>query len=357
MSIFTALDHIKYTMPRRECVTEMGVCEFTYDWTIKYFSVYSGETTIESLSFSSCYSNFDDVWVLEIDPSKQIYIYDPYRGGHHNVEHLSIQLQLKSFNNTSPLFTKCKISIHDTYEKNKEYCFKKFPDTITWDEYIKKSDLLDLANGYLQNNELKISCTITIATEIKNNYDVISTAVATQQLNIDLKKLLLNEQSTDVTIKVGEKSFRAIKGILAARSPIFDAMFDHEQFKEHKNNEVVIVDIDKDVFEEFLHFIYTDETKNIENMSMELLEVAEKYQVERLKHVCEAFIVKEINIGNAAKILIYADKYNATQLKQVCLEFIKNNLQKVVKTEGFKKNRKLHGHVFSEVLDVVAGVN
>ncbi|XP_044019429.1 speckle-type POZ protein-like A [Aphidius gifuensis] len=123
-----------------------------------------------------------------------------------------------------------------------------------------------------------------------NNSDVISTFDATQQLSADLKKLLSNEQLSDVTIQVGQKSFPAIKGILAVRSPVFSALFNHEQLKENKKNEVVIEDIDEDVFEEFLHFMYTGESPNVNKMPIELLAVAEKYQVDCLKNVCEKII-------------------------------------------------------------------
>lgn len=39
---------------------------------------------------------------------------------------------------------------------------------------------------------------------------------------------------TDFTIKIGEKEIKAHKAILAARSPVFAAMLDHEDTTESK---------------------------------------------------------------------------------------------------------------------------
>ncbi|XP_044010448.1 speckle-type POZ protein B-like [Aphidius gifuensis] len=233
---------VKHIMAKQEYVTDsLETCEFTYEWTIKNFSQYK-RGIIESSNFSSNFSDFNDVWILKIDP---------FKGFEERIEGfpiycVSIQLKLQSFSSTSPLFTKCKISIHPDIVKDEEYEFDKFPKESEWINCISRPDLSKYSGKYLLNDELKISCTMTITKERKNNSPVMSTFIATPQLGADLKKLLLNEQSADVIIKVGQQSFRVIKGILAARSPVFAAMFNHEQFKENKNGEVVIEDIEED---------------------------------------------------------------------------------------------------------------
>ncbi|XP_044006010.1 speckle-type POZ protein B-like [Aphidius gifuensis] len=241
--------------------------------------------------------------------------------------------------------------------KKFNYDYDHFPRENEWMSYIARTTLLQSSDKYLQNDELKVSCTMTISKEQKKNPGVISIFNLTPQLSEDLKKLLSNEQSADVTIKVGEKSFRVIKGILAARSPVFAAMFDHEQYKENKNSEVVIEDIEEDVFTEFLHYIYTDDTKNVNKMPMELLEVAEKYQVDRLKNICERIICGTINADNVTSVLIFSDKFNVGQLNKKCLEFIKTNLRAVLSKDSFQAYKKTHPEVFINVLASVAGIN
>jgi hypothetical protein len=60
-----------------------------------------------------------------------------------------------------------------------------------------------------------------------------------------------------------------------ARSAVFSAMFEH-QMLEGKNNHVKIEDVDSDVMEEVLRFIYTGKTNCIEKMSDLLLAAADK---------------------------------------------------------------------------------
>ncbi|XP_044019422.1 speckle-type POZ protein-like B [Aphidius gifuensis] len=301
-------------MSKQNYVTGMETCEFTYEWKIKNFSEWNHKI-IESPSFSSHFSDFKDNWTLKI-----------YRGtcnilGDDRL-YKAVDLQIQSFNNTSHLQTECKMSINNKNEQTRKYDFKKFLQRITWDRYILTSNLLEPNNGYLQNDELKICCTITMSKKRMNNSDVISTFDATQQLSADLKKILLTKQLSDVTIQVGQKSFPAIKGILGAR--------------KNQKNEVVIEDIDEDVFEEFLLFIYTDKSPNIEKMPMELLAAAEKYQVDCLKNACEKVICGTINLNNVASLLVISDKYNLEILNENCLEFMKKNLRAVWSNETFK---------------------
>jgi speckle-type POZ protein len=65
------------------------------------------------------------------------------------------------------------------------------------------------------------------------------------------------------------------KAILASRSAVFSAMFEHQMI-EGKSNRVKIDDVDPDVMTEVLRFIYTGRINNIEKMSDLLLPVADK---------------------------------------------------------------------------------
>ncbi|XP_044010262.1 speckle-type POZ protein-like [Aphidius gifuensis] len=211
-------NHVKLIKSNQDYVTGMETCKFAYKWIIN--NVECDQKKIKSPKFSSHYSDFNDEWILEMDPDAVL-----YSDGHWICEKfVSIQLQstkFNSFNDTSQFQTECEIIVDD---------------------------------------------------------------------DINLEKLLLNKKLADVTIQVGQKSFRAIKSILAVRSPVFAAIFDHEQFKGNEKNEVVIEDIDEDVFKEFLHYIYTGETPNIDKMPIELFAVAEKYQVDCLKNICKEII-------------------------------------------------------------------
>lgn len=60
-----------------------------------------------------------------------------------------------------------------------------------------------------------------------------------------------------------------------ARSPVFQAMFEHEM-EERKHNRVDILDVDHEVLREMLRFIYTGKASNLEKMADDLLAAADK---------------------------------------------------------------------------------
>ncbi|PKU33930.1 speckle-type poz isoform x2 [Limosa lapponica baueri] len=61
-----------------------------------------------------------------------------------------------------------------------------------------------------------------------------------------------------------------------ARSPVFNAMFEHEM-EESKKNRVEINDVDPEVFKEMMRFIYTGKAPNLEKMADNLLAAADKH--------------------------------------------------------------------------------
>uniref|UniRef100_A0A453EM94 BTB domain-containing protein n=1 Tax=Aegilops tauschii subsp. strangulata TaxID=200361 RepID=A0A453EM94_AEGTS len=102
--------------------------------------------------------------------------------------------------------------------------------------------------------------------------------------------------------------------ILAARSPVFKAEL-VGPMKENKMRCVHIEDMDADVFGALLHFIYTDElpvtTRKEETaMAQHLLVAADRYDMERLKLVCQDKLCRHLGghrgddpgIGRAAPV-------------------------------------------------------
>ena len=63
--------------------------------------------------------------------------------------------------------------------------------------------------------------------------------------------------------------------IFAARSPVFNAMFEHEM-EERKQGRVEITDVDHEVMREMLRFIYTGKAPNLDKMADDLLAAADK---------------------------------------------------------------------------------
>ena len=93
--------------------------------------------------------------------------------------------------------------------------------------------------------------------------------------------------------------------VLAARSPVFYAMFSHGM-QESERGEVRIPDFEAPVVRELLHFIYTDRLSEDSAVSVsreDLLRIATKYQVQRLMCLCENQLLQQINVDSAAPLL------------------------------------------------------
>ena len=104
--------------------------------------------------------------------------------------------------------------------------------------------------------------------------------------------LVINQQFVDVDLVIaGERIQPAHQVILAARSPVFMAMFKEASFRslevaDHSSRQQIhIPNTNWDDFQHFLYFIYTGKLRIGCNSALEKL--AETYQVKSLLELCE----------------------------------------------------------------------
>ena len=102
---------------------------------------------------------------------------------------------------------------------------------------------------------------------------------------MDFETLFNEQKFGDVTIAVDGKEFLAYKGILASRSLVLAAMFEHRML-EKEQNRIVITDVGHTVIKEMLIYIYTGRSPSVWSMSNDLLIVADKYELDGLKIMC-----------------------------------------------------------------------
>ena len=62
-------------------------------------------------------------------------------------------------------------------------------------------------------------------------------------------------------------------------------------------------------------------------VASELLAVAEKYQLDQLKDLCEEQLIASTDAGNAVAHLFLANRFRATALQQKAMEFVLPNMQ------------------------------
>jgi speckle-type POZ protein len=141
-------------------------------------------------------------------------------------------------------------------------------------------------------------------------------------------ELLETMVGTDVTVMVGGEAFAAHRCVLAARSIVFlDDLF--RRRKEGTRDDVIEIEyMEASVFKALLHFIYTDsfpkmeevpngmkvegevEDDGAESMWLQrLLAAADRYNLQRLKSMCQEKLAKHINLSSVMTLLVLAVEF------------------------------------------------
>ena len=180
--------------------------------------------------------------------------------------------------------------------------------------------------------------------------DLISGEI-TARLQADYSGLLKSGQHSDVVIKVGGETIPCHKAVLAARSPVFSAMFQHNM-AEARSHEVDIPDLAPSTVHLMLDYIYSGAFKH-NSTTEELLPAADKYELTQLKTACELSLGRNINLTNCVDLLILADTHSAAQLQRSCLQFTVDNLAKIMSSLTGKSKLSAHPAIMAQILQVI----
>lgn len=156
-------------------------------------------------------------------------------------------------------------------------------------------------------------------------------------LSEDFRSLLTNEYKSDVVVKAQDKRFQAHKLVLATRSRVFAAMFEHTM-KENCTGEVDMVDCEPGVVQSFLAFLYSGKIENLTmNTVFSLLSLAEQYDLPALKAECFSFIETNLNLEIVCDALDVAYKHDNVELKNEAIELLSSNLKEVMQSSRWIK--------------------
>lgn len=353
------------------CLTQIKVIKFSYMWTISNFSFCREEMgeVLKSSTFSAG-TNDKLKWLLRINPKGL---------DEESKDYLSLYLLLHKCEQKGEVRAKFKFSILNAkreevkiMESQRAYRFVAGKDW-GFKKFVKRDLLLDETSGLLPDDKLTIYCEVNVVTEAREYSGQVSpfqSRVPTCTLSEDLGELFKSKDMSDVTICANGIEFKAHKSILVARSPMFRGMFRHDM-KETQNNRVDVPDVDPDVLQEMLRYIYTGksllesklqnkeqkdqkEQEREQHLAIELLQAANKYQLDRLKLICEEALYKTLSADSVAEILALADLYSAAQLKNQAIEFISTHATEVIETDGWNRMVRENPHLVAEVFKALA---
>ena len=335
--------------------THIRVDSFCHKWTISNFSFFMDGTRERITSPKSSLEASDKVeWCLRVHPNGS---------DEESKDYLSVYLGLLHCQK-SPVWAKYEFWIINSqgekyqsmkrtnvvsFQKNQYRGFKKF---------ILRDFLLSNPPWLLPEDQLTLCCQVSIVGTFFNTPEQnITPAIKDPRHMIadDLGELWENSLCTDCCLFVAGQEFRAHKAILAARSPVFRAMFEHEMV-ERLTNRVDINDLDPKVFKEMMGFIYTGKAPHLHiySMACDLLAAADRYGMEGLMVLCEDALSRNLSVENAAHTLILADLHSTQQLKTQALDFIVLHASKVCETSEWKSMVESNPHLVAEAFHFLA---
>ncbi|CAM0876829.1 unnamed protein product [Alopecurus aequalis] len=204
---------------------------------------------------------------------------------------------------------------------------------------FKKADLEK--SEHLIDDCLTIRCDVTIMKEIHCE----ESRVPPSNLHRHLGDLLKNKDGADVTFQ----------------AELLGAMTENSS-----GTTIEILDMEADVFKSLLNFIYTDTVPPVLEsagkkgadargdvvMAGHLLVAADRYDIERLKLICEEKLCNHIDSETVATSLALAEQHGFQGLKEACLKFLASpsNLEAMMASDGFEHLKSSCPSVLKELI-------
>ncbi|XP_047142037.1 rabankyrin-5 isoform X3 [Hydra vulgaris] len=175
--------------------------------------------------------------------------------------------------------------------------------TLLRQEYIKlQSKCVDI--------EKKLSLANAATGEIQED------SYISQLLRIS-NNLFERETFSDITVKYANKSVRAHKLILAARSQCWCADLNDV-------DELLLDGVSCEVGNMLIKWVYTDhaDVRNDESVIIELVKAANRYKLKALRTRCEQMLMSAVSVANCIRFYQTAEDIGAESLRTYCGEII-----------------------------------
>ena len=152
-----------------------------------------------------------------------------------------------------------------------------------------------------------------------------SPASKRQKLNL-LEKVFNKMERTDFTLVFNGEEVPCHKVILAAASPVFEAMVDnqHKEAIECRAN----IELSEEIGRDFVRFIYTGDLEDnvLEENASAFLAMGEMYDLVELKDKAEAKLLSQLKRENMVEMISFGELYRAKSIFEAALKMTKNNM-------------------------------
>ncbi|XP_042351181.1 kelch-like protein 41a [Plectropomus leopardus] len=150
-----------------------------------------------------------------------------------------------------------------------------------------------------------------------------------------LKELLNENKLIDCVLKVGDRSIPCHQLILAACSPYFRELYFSADGKEKGQMEVVLENLDPNVMEVIVNYMYSAEIDINDNNVQDILAAANRFQIPSVFTVCVNYLQKQLSKKNCLAIYRLGLMLNCVRLAMAARDHIADRFETIAKDEDF----------------------
>ncbi|TVU24180.1 hypothetical protein EJB05_26583, partial [Eragrostis curvula] len=292
-------------------------------WYIKYYPDGYDQKYKDCISFYLCADNYPDV---EVRARFKISLLDP--NSMTDSDYVTDQYEVAQIFNCSQSWGYEEYFEREEFEKTK----------------------------YLKDDCFIVRCEVIVIKDVSATATEQFIVMPPSGLHQDLGRLLSSGEGADVTFEVSDGLFKAHRNILASRSPVFRAEL-FGSMKDKTMERVVISDMEARVFEALLHFVYTDSLPAFGKeeqavMAQNLFIAADRYDLKRLKLICEDRLCHNIDRSTVMATLTLAEQHGCQGLKEACVMFLVTPgiLKDMMGTDEYDRLRKNRPSLVDELV-------
>lgn len=195
-----------------------------------------------------------------------------------------------------------------------------------WEKVNQISDLWrpKIPRDHIRENELNflVKFTITRCDEPSIRSKFNNPFIRYREI-LENYATILQNPTPDFTFVIKGEEFKVHKKFLADASPYFSRLF-VTNMKEARDNLSNDDNFEPETFKKILKFIYEAALpEHFEEDAKDLYEVADYYELLRLKEICEQEVHSQLCLENAMEMYCWAFKFNVTALKKDAWDMVK----------------------------------
>ena len=142
------------------------------------------------------------------------------------------------------------------------------------------------------------------------------------------------KQLCDIEVRVGFKSVKCHRVVLACVSRYFKTMF-LSDMAEAKKPVILIKDIDENALEILIKFAYTSKVTITTDNVQSLLYASSILQMETVATACCEFMKSHLHPNNCIGVRTFAEQHGRNELMKMADQFTYDNFREVIESEEF----------------------